>query len=1142
MAATFVSTSNTNFSSVTTNPKTFSVTLGAGELGVLAISFPNTTTSVSTVATGVAGLTYTFQTAVQNTTSPTARLEIWRCLNTTGTTSTFTLTITQNTTGKAAAVHSRYSGTDTTGTNGAGAFGATQTRNASGTSVSTTLTTTRDGSWVSSYFGATNTTTVTAGASQTQSSNATTGGAATTNTRAGHVRNNAGTTTSGTAAAISWTYSATTLYTAYDIEIKGPAPVKATLTTTHTTDTLKRAAVTPTHTTSSVLRAVQTRSHTTDAYRKSNASRAPINVFEEFKEFLGAQGNTSSTTYIEPATSNAHGLFDPSQFDNISGLYLEFVGNVSASVPAGSVKLVNLTDGVDFSPVIGTASITPVRVRSSSIPVPSSPKLLAVQYKSSSVSAGFSIQAVRLVIQQGSNATKKETEVAIGGTGTQSGSTLAEFGIARRWLYEATQFDGITGIYFDAELRNTTTGTTTLTLRDLTSSSDIATLTHVGTTETRYRSADIKAVLTDGHEYSVYVSATSGSSASIGIARVIIAQANFTKTQLILTPQDAQVLSAATSIGPILYNQPAYPGYNFTMYAEMVAINSSTSTSVTGALTNGTTGDTNGSITSDVGSTAIARKRNLSALTTPNATRSYYFDASGTFGISGSILTMRVIANIATTGTFHSTDAQLLLRNTGTVTHTADSYLKPFFTKPHTTNANLKGPHTVTQTTDAVKRVTQTLSHPTDSNLKGTLLRTQTTDSLLRAAVTKTHTVDAVKRTVVTKTQTTDALKRAAVSPTHTTSSLIRAARTLTQTTDARLTKTFTTTHTTDGDLRGFSSPELVFTSDALLRATLTLSHAINAGLKTQVAIGIGSDALLRAGVPVTHTASSFIRREVAPTHTTDARLRQVVTAAHTTDALVRLTTTLSHTTSSFVLRSTVYVAQYTADAYMEAALLSDWSDIWDMVVTAYLQTHGTNTLLHTSWALTHTADATLRTAQLTVIHMTNSLLRQVYTATHTANSLLHVTVTPTHTTDAYTRVKPSFAPSHTADARLWLVATLGHTANAVLHIQGTQTQTTDSLIRVSTAASHTTGALLRRATATSHTTSSFLGRQTAVSHSTAALLRRGAPALRLPPIKAPAPVRLTIRRQPPARVTIKAAPDIAVKIVQQEIGITLRA
>lgn len=409
---------------------------------------------------------------------------------------------------------------------------------------------------------------------------------------------------------------------------------RITITTLKTVQGVSRITNTALKTETGVARITAKTSRTITGVA-SIAPATTISKYEDYKDVLADQNNTSSSTFTEVNTGNTYyrGLFDPAQFDNITGLYFEVVAKISSGSFIGSAKLFNVTDSVDLSTTITTSSTSWVRLRSSNISIPGAAKELAMYFKTSG--GTFTVGAARLVIQQGVTATKKETEILLSSSNNSSSTTPVEDAFANPWLYEASKFDGITGVYFEGFLSNGTTGkVTTVSLYDVTGASTVTSVTHTGATNTRHRSADISGSLVDGHTYSVYMSTDSGGTANLGIARLIIAQSSYTKTQLILTPDSGAINSAVTGNGMSQWDPTAsLPTYVQNATAEMTYTNSTSGSTLTGTLTDNTnSAETNGAITSTAGDTSPHRKRNAGGLTLPTVAKEYTFTTSGTLG------------------------------------------------------------------------------------------------------------------------------------------------------------------------------------------------------------------------------------------------------------------------------------------------------------------------------------------------------------------------------------------------------------------------------------------------------------------------------------------------------------------------------
>lgn len=116
-------------------------------------------------------------------------------------------------------------------------------------------------------------------------------------------------------------------------------------------------------------------------------------------------------------------------------------------------------------------------------------------------------------------------------------STWAVPSRATQWSYDGSSTDGVTAAYFEVvgEVDGSMLTASQVRLRDRTAGTTVATLTIgiLDTAATRFRSADIKASLVDGHLYEVEVLRGDGllnDKVKIYVARVLVLQSAFTKT------------------------------------------------------------------------------------------------------------------------------------------------------------------------------------------------------------------------------------------------------------------------------------------------------------------------------------------------------------------------------------------------------------------------------------------------------------------------------------------------------------------------------------------------------------------------------------------------------------------------------------
>lgn len=795
-----------------------------------------------------------------------------------------------------------------------------------------------------------------------------------------------------------------------------------------------------------------------------------ISTFEDYKDFLSDENNVTGTSFAEVNTGATlyEGLFDPAQFDNITGLYFETVYKANTGGATVSAKLFNVTDSVDFSTTVSTTNTGWTRARSSNITVPGTAKLLALYAKATTGSIGLS--AARLIIQQGTGGTKKETEILLTSSYASTSTTAVENPFSNPWLYQATHFDGVTGIYLDAFLSNSTAAkVSTLTLYDRTAASAVTTLTHTGTANTRHRTSDISSLLVDNHEYELWVQTTSGGQLQVGIARMIIAQANYTKTQMIFTPDVGSIATAASVNGLIQIDPTKYGGYNFTLTAEMAYNNLTTSSTLTGASSNTVTPDTNGSITSTTGSIALTRKRNVSVMTFPVSARDYTFASSGTFG---NLNLFRLITDITQGNVITKTQtATARIATSLTKTQLAVARIAIAATKTQSATARIAKSFTLTQSAIARIALNSTKTQSATSRINNTGM-TKTQSAIARISKAFTLTQAAIARIAIssTKTQTAVARISKAFTLTQAAAARIVAIGSKTQPATARISKPLTFTQTAISRItKSFTTTQ---TAIARLQKAFTTTQSAKARISKSFTLVQGATARVSKSFTKTQTAIANIVASSALTKTQTAIASILNTASKTQSAIARISKGFTKTQTAIARIAIGGIKTQLATARI-VSLVTKTQTAVSRITKSFTKTQSATANIQAAATLTKTQVAVARIVKiLSLVQPATARISKSFTLTQqsiariaksftkTQSAGARIAISNTKTQNSIARIVKSLAKVQSAIARISKSFTL--TQSAVSRIQKLFTKTQPATARIRTVAVKTQPATAR--------------------------------------------------------------------------------
>ncbi|MHA2642846.1 MAG: hypothetical protein V2G41_09385 [bacterium JZ-2024 1] len=347
-------------------------------------------------------------------------------------------------------------------------------------------------------------------------------------------------------------------------------------------------------------------------------------------------------------------LYDAADWDGVVAVYFEAV--LTATPETGTATAhAGLFTATGTTPVSGSqVSVTDTfaRVRSGDIKASlvSGTTYYAKAWVETTNGSGV-IHCARLIFVQ-SGQTKTVCVFEIGDSFSSTSSTWAS--AIDRYLYEAGAFNGTVQIFFEADLRSTTSSTTAaIQLTDeagtVVSGSGLST---TSTSLVRLRSPAL--TLTDGTQYkAMYRRAAGTGTAYFSSARVIVKLSNYTKAQIPITLTREQNPSAGSAwFGPYFLYEPGLWDGQLSPKHEAMARVSASGTTGTTLVRNATVGaDISGS-EANFSSTSFSRVR------------------SSTFALPGSNADLGISLNrTAGTGTVYSRYNRLLIDWIGVQTY-----------------------------------------------------------------------------------------------------------------------------------------------------------------------------------------------------------------------------------------------------------------------------------------------------------------------------------------------------------------------------------------------------------------------------------------------------------------------------------------
>jgi hypothetical protein len=269
---------------------------------------------------------------------------------------------------------------------------------------------------------------------------------------------------------------------------------------------------------------------------------------------LQADSESISATSYTAIANIIHRYWDADLYDGTAQVYFE-----ATLDPVGATRTIYaaLYDGagnqVSGSEISLTGTTTPTLVRSGAITLSDNTEyhVRAKRAVGNGILAGC-----RLVVKQSGTITKTATYIDL--ATLPDGTTGGNYGYVASscsWLHDADMYDGITAIYFEAEVKHSTGAYTQGT--ELYNKTNSAQVVEVGTNSTSYnrqRSADIKASIADAKEYAIRHKDGGGGTGYTAMGSIIIVQQNFTKScSLISVSQYASTTSPAGIHIPIYF-------------------------------------------------------------------------------------------------------------------------------------------------------------------------------------------------------------------------------------------------------------------------------------------------------------------------------------------------------------------------------------------------------------------------------------------------------------------------------------------------------------------------------------------------------------------------------------------------------------
>jgi hypothetical protein len=362
--------------------------------------------------------------------------------------------------------------------------------------------------------------------------------------------------------------------------------------------------------------------------------------YESHYEILYQGIQPTSTTYTEllnttsPNFNTFRFIWNPSDWDNVTAIYFESSLGTTSTGNTGFAQLYDVTNSavitgseVSFTPSGATNKTSLQRTADIKANMPVTPTLMTIQAKVSSGTSRY--DSARLVIQQSGGTTLKTVNSVLLNSGNNiSSSTPTVDQWNNNWLYEPSQFDGVTSIHFEIGGGVFATGNVlTAQLWDLTSSAVVAAINTDGTTGINHvQSPDISNLLTSGHEYGLRFFTSTGAVGGWGGARLFIKQSNFTKTQNYYHPfggggNIATTNSAAPNFfDAVTFDPTQYGNTALTLYHDAVLSNGDATATITAILQQAFTGTVaNSPVTSTAGSTLPGRYRASTPIATPTS-------------------------------------------------------------------------------------------------------------------------------------------------------------------------------------------------------------------------------------------------------------------------------------------------------------------------------------------------------------------------------------------------------------------------------------------------------------------------------------------------------------------------------------------
>lgn len=232
------------------------------------------------------------------------------------------------------------------------------------------------------------------------------------------------------------------------------------------------------------------------------------------------------------------------------------------------------------------------------------------------------------------------------------------------------------------------------------------------------------------------------------------------------------------------------------------------------------------------------------------------------------------------------------------------------------------------------------------------------------------------------------------------------------------------------------------FSSNAVLKATLTSTASADAVIQTGNVIGFTSDAILLRSINTTFSADALLTNVVTDTFTADSILAGATGGALFADAVLLETVPITVSADSVILK-TLYV---TFDA--DAVLISPSSVTFtadSIIKTTVSPTFTANATLKVELSHTFSADAVLSpVAGGPSAFTADSILKRTVSATFTANASFFKTIDRNIFADSVLVQNPPF----TANAVLKKTVIVARTASAVLKATvGPKTLTSEAIL-----------------------------------------------------------------------------------------------